>query len=299
MTDCYPILEVQPEWAPQTENMGSKQKFWYLLPGDTESYWLFKYPRRADSGEHWAEKIAAEVAGLLGVPHARVELAEHQGNRGSITENIVPEHHDLIHGNEVLESAILYQDSSDLNFHSSSHTLENIWLAFDSTFGSDAVRLEAKNRFAEYLVLDAVVGNTDRHSENWGILQRQNASRTIVSLAPSYDHGSSLGHELLDARRDRWLREGEGADVYTERGRGQIYWHRTDRYGPSPLELIRLAVPQYPEPFHKAIAKVDNLDCSTLEGIVSDVPEGWMEPSARTFAFELMRYSCGRLREAI
>lgn len=277
--------------------MGSKAKSWFFVPSENNSEWLFKRPRRADSGEHWAEKIVAEVAGLLGVPHARVELAEHRGNRGSITENIVPDHHDLIHGNEVLESAFHDEHSSDLNFHSSSHTLENIWLAFDSTFGSDAVRLEAKNRFAEYLVLDAVVDNTDRHSENWGILQRQNASRTIVSLAPSYDHGSSLGHELMEERRGSWFKR--GVDAYAGRGRGQIYWPGTDRYGPSPLELIRLAVSEYPEPFHKAIAKVENLDDSTLLGIVNAVPEGWMEPSARTFAFELMHYSCGRLREAI
>ena len=226
-----------------------------------------------------------------------MEFAEHQGNRGSITENIVPDHHDLIHGNEVLESAIPYQDSRDLNFHSSDHTLGNIWLALDAIFGLDAVRLDAKNKFAEYLVLDALVGNTDRHSENWGILQKQDVSRSIESLAPSYDHGSSLGHELMVARRERWL--GHGVDVYTERGQGQIYWHRTDRYGPSPLELIRLAVSQYPEPFRNAIAKVENLDDSTLQGIVNAVPEGWMEPSARTFAFELMRYSCRRLKEAI
>lgn len=293
----YRILQISSEDETQPEGMGSKAKSWFLVPEENDSDWLFKRPQREGSGEHWAEKIAAEVAGLLGIPHARVELAEHQGSRGSITESIVPYHWDLIHGNEILESSNLFQDNEHLNFHLSDHTLENIWLALDRTFQSDVALSEAKVRFAEYLVLDAVVGNTDRHSENWGILQRQDVPRIIESLAPSYDHGSSLGHELLEERRKRWLQQ--GVDVYVERGHGQIYWHKTDRHGPSPLELIRLAVCKYSAPFRTAIAKLDNLDDSALQGIVDSVPEDWMEPSTRTFALELMRYSCGQLKEAI
>ncbi len=293
----YRVLKIDSKDEIQPEEMGSKAKSWFHLSKESDSDWLFKRPQREGSGEHWAEKIAAEVAGLLGVPHARVELAECQGNRGSITENIVPYHWDLIHGNEVLESASLFQDYSGLNFHSSGHTLENIWLALDRIFESEPARAEAKVQFAEYLVLDALVGNTDRHSENWGILQRQDAFPTTEFLAPSYDHGSSLGHELLEGRRKQWL--DQGVDVYVERGHGQIYWRNTDRHGPSPLELIRLAVSQYPEPFRTALAKLDNLEDSALQEIVNAVPEDWIESSARTFALELMCHSCGQLKEAI
>lgn len=293
----YRVLKIDPKDEFKTEEIGSKAKSWFHIPEENVSEWLFKRPQRESSGEHWAEKIAAEVAGLLDVPHARVELAEYQGNRGSITENIVPYNCNLIHGNEVLEGASLFQDYAGLNFHSSDHTLENIWLALDRTFESDPARTEAKARFAEYLVLDAVVGNTDRHSENWGILQRQDASRIIESLAPSYDHGSSLGHELMEKRRKRWL--DQGVDVYVKQGHWQIYWRNTDRRGPGPLELIRLAVSQYPEPFRTALGKLDNLEESALRGIVNAVPEDWIEPSARTFALELMSYNCGQLIEAI
>ena len=234
----------------------------------------------------------------MGVSHARVELAEHEGNRGSITENIVPENYDLIHGNEVLESADFPHAVDDLNFHRSDHTLENIWLALDRTFESETARTEVKNQFVEYLVLDAVVGNTDRHSENWGILQNQGASRRVESLAPSYDHGSSLGHEFRGEDRKRVLAE-HGVGRYAERGRGQIYWQRTDRRGPSPLKLIRLATPRYPEVFHTAKAKLDSLSDSHLRDIVNAVPEEWMAPSAKSFAIALMTYSCKQLRDAI
>jgi hypothetical protein len=277
--------------------MGSKPKFWYAREEEGESYWLFKHPRPG-RGEHWAEKIAAEVAGLLGIPRARVELAEHQGERGSITENIVPDYYDLVHGNEVMESTVGFYDAVNLNFHLLDHTIENIWLALDGTFQSNADRLEVKRRFAEYLVLDAMVGNTDRHSENWGVLQGKDVSQSVEYLAPSYDHGSSLGRELMDQRRERLLTDNRVGD-YAERGRGQIYWNSVGRRGPSPLELIRLAAPEYPDLFRPAIEKLDNLDESSLRRIVDSIPENWMTPTARAFAIELMRYSREQLREAI
>ena len=69
----YPIIEIQPEWVIAEEDMGSKPKFWYRASAD-EAEWLFKYPQR-DTGQHWAEKIAAELANATGIPHAPVELA--------------------------------------------------------------------------------------------------------------------------------------------------------------------------------------------------------------------------------
>lgn len=75
-------MEVKSEWERESEDMGSKRKFWYN--NQDSGKWLFKYPR-GDSGEHWAEKIAAEVAGILGIDHAIVELAVFEGSMGSTT----------------------------------------------------------------------------------------------------------------------------------------------------------------------------------------------------------------------
>ena len=77
MPDSYPIIQVEPEWVLEPEDMGTKEKFWYRNLTDGGREWLFKNPRE-NTGEHWAEKIAAEVANVLGIPHATVELAEFQ-----------------------------------------------------------------------------------------------------------------------------------------------------------------------------------------------------------------------------
>jgi hypothetical protein len=71
-----------------------------LVSNERQRKWLFKRCR-PHTGEDWAEKVAAEVAALLELPHALVELAEADGERGSICRDFAG-HSDLIHGNELL-----------------------------------------------------------------------------------------------------------------------------------------------------------------------------------------------------
>ena len=63
----YPIIPLRNEDVLAPEEMGSKRKGWVQVAGDSER-WLFKYARFSNgqvTGEHWAEKVAAEVADLL------------------------------------------------------------------------------------------------------------------------------------------------------------------------------------------------------------------------------------------
>ena len=102
----YPIVKVEPQWVLETEAMGSKDKFWFRRPGPGEGDWLFKYPQ-PNTGQHWAEKIAAEVAAKLGIFHAVVELAIFQNERGSATESFARVGRELFHGNQALRGKVL------------------------------------------------------------------------------------------------------------------------------------------------------------------------------------------------
>ena len=151
--------------------MGSKKKFWYRRGPEHETDWLFKYPQ-ANTGQHWAEKIAAEIAGLLAIPHAKVELAVFNDQPGTATESFAPGGRELQHGNQVLARKIRGYDP-DLKYGQSMHTLSNIWKALDRIYGNAGVASRAQRRIAEYVVLDALIGNTGRHHENWGLLRRR------------------------------------------------------------------------------------------------------------------------------
>ena len=299
MPDLYPIIEVERESVRESEEMmGSKDKFWYLHPTEEEEYWLFKYPR-FNTGEHWAEKIAAEVAALLEIPHARVELATLAEDKGSVTKSFVQEGQELVHGNQMLKRAVHGYDP-EKEFRQSSHTLANIWQVMDSVFGESEHAEKAKSRLAEYVVLDALIGNTDRHHENWGILrwERKGYHWVDLSVAPSFDHASSLGRELQDERRDRILAEDRIGD-YVAKGRGAIYWSETDRRGPSPLELVRRTTRSYPDLFRPALTKLEKLDGGSVDDLVNRVPSDWMSSSARKFAIALMHYNLEQLQELL
>lgn len=47
------------------------------------------------------------------------------------------------------------------------------------------------------LTFDALIGNVDRHAENWGLL-RDAEGASQWRLAPVFDNGTSLGYECLD-----------------------------------------------------------------------------------------------------
>ena len=314
MSEFYPIVTVEPEWVLEGEDMGSKEKFWYRETGVDKRNCLFKYPRK-HTGEHWAEKIAAEVAARLDILHARVELAQFGEERGSSTESFARRFCVLVHGNQLLGRVVSSYDP-EVQFRQSAHTFDNIWATLDRTFIKPEDVAPVKRQFAEYVVLDAVIGNTDRHHENWGQLiifkglrkprshsrardkrrRRRREYRWEKSLAPSFDHASSLGRELSDEKRDRFLTE-DRVERYAEKGHGGIYWSGDERRGPSPLELVRRATDAYPDLFRPALAKLNKLDEGSLRNIIDRVPSDWMSPSARKFALALMCYNLEQLRK--
>ncbi len=275
--------------------MGSKDKFWYRRP-DEDVAWLFKYPQ-PNTGQHWAEKIAAEVAELLQIPHAKVELATFQERRGSVTESFAHKGQSLYHGNQLLEGVVRGYDPAK-KFHQSSHTLSNIWQVMDRVYLRPETARWAKLRIAEYLVLDALIGNTDRHHENWGILWKRASKGWQNFVAPSFDHASSLGRELLDEHRSRLLEENRAGD-YAEKGHGAIYWSEDEKHGPNPRELVRQATLHSPDLFRPALIKLERLDKNSISDCVNCVPSDWMTPLAREFAATLICYNRERLQELL
>ena len=104
MSDEFPIIPVPPDAPARDEQMGSKRKFWYRR--DDGRWYQYKIAR-PNTGEDWSEKIAAELAGLLGLPHADYELASWTGRGGKCTQgtvvgSFVSQGESLIHGNELL-----------------------------------------------------------------------------------------------------------------------------------------------------------------------------------------------------
>ena len=67
-------------------------------------WWLFKSAKPASYRRHddWAEKVAAELARLLGLPAAHVELAADGHQKGIVSRNVTPNGWSLESGDAIL-----------------------------------------------------------------------------------------------------------------------------------------------------------------------------------------------------
>lgn len=287
----YPIIQVRPEDVVGDEGMGSKPKFWFKRDGEQ---WLFKEARDG-TGEDWAEKVVAEAARVAEVTAATVELAEFKGRRGCACLSFTPSNAEtLIHGNEILAGHVLGYDPKK-KFHQSDHTLANIVEALRRMFPDAARHDGVLANLGSYLVLDALVGNTDRHHENWGILARATtveggAIETTMEVAPSFDHASSLGRELLDDGRRQFLAQGRVPN-YVRRGHGAIFQNTTDRRGVNPLSLVEAGVKAHPGYFVPGLQRLKGIELARLQATVDDVPVVRMSEPAKNFAKAFMAYT--------
>lgn len=296
----FTVIIVAPQQFADIEQLGSKDKFWFWRDGEK---WLFKDAREiptpdgpVPTGEDWAEKIAAEIAGLLGIPAARVELAESQGRRGSASLNFTTPAQQLMHGNEVMAGFLDGYDP-EVRFKQTSHTVDNIIAAIRKMFPNANEHHVVLRQLASYMVLDALVGNTDRHHENWGLLWQVLVEIDDVSesarldkqydVAPSFDHASSLGRELLDAKRQEIMQQGR-IEAYVRRGRGGIYLPG-EKKGANPLALVESVADQYGVFFRPVLDTLRNVPLLELTGLLDNLPAGRATATARSFAKEMLR----------
>ncbi|MEX1361901.1 MAG: HipA domain-containing protein [Nannocystaceae bacterium] len=268
--------------------MGTKAKFWYRAPNGEE--WLFKFARDR-TGEHWSEKIASEIGAALGVPCARVELACCDGLLGSVSRSFIDsDQESLVHGNELLQEVDESYPSSQLR-GVSKYTVDAVLERLDGVQPPRAPEADltlATDWFVGYLLLDAMIGNGDRHHENWGVLHDAKGRRR---LAPSYDHASSLGRELSDETRRRRLSTRDDAFTvrrYVERARSPLYSDVSDARPLHPAAAFQLAGQRRPTAFRWWLARMERVRADELERIVARVPDSMISEPAREFALAVV-----------
>ena len=292
----YPIVNIPLDAREDTEQLGSKPKFWVLLG---EQRWLFK-EARPDTGEDWAEKVAAELAAAIGVRAATVNLADYGGRRGCLSLNFVDVQRGqaLVHGNEILALRVTGYDKGKV-FRQSDHTLENIDAAIRSLFSPERAE-GVLTELAGYMVLDALVGNTDRHHENWGLLLQvqTDPKAATLSVAPSFDHASSLGRELRDTRRDDLLARNR-VGWYVTKGRGGLFRGPEEHHGENPLRFVQLAARAYPAYFRPALMRVAQLPAADINHIVEALPDERASGPAKRFAQAMILSAQASLTEIL
>jgi len=307
----YDIIEVPPNAPDTLEHVGSKRKFWYTRPlGNGGEEWLFKAARQK-TGEDWAEKVAAELCALIDLPHATYELAtwpeEKNGEwtewDGVVTRRIEGNGERLMLGNEVLAGHVnRYPEAEDNEYNVNPRytldlTLEvlgddnlNIRLIADWPL-PDEVATTPK-AFLGFLLIDAWIGNTDRHDNNWGILERSTPDGPVRHLAPTFDHASSLGRELTDDERHERLTTNDRnrtVEAYIERCHSAFVREEGTEETIHPTRAFYQAAQQYPAAARAWLDRLEDVQRSTVEAVFSRIPEAKISDVSIDFALRQLQ----------
>jgi hypothetical protein len=221
----FPIYDVSTWHAGLPETLGSKEKTW-LVPDpqpDIPTRWYLFKVGRPHTGENWAEKVCCEILKVLEIPCAEYDFAVRNGIHGVISESFLPHGASLVLANVLLSKFDAAYDGS-LRFRQARYTLlsatdlvRTLGLQPPSGVAQVYAGMMGYEIFLGYLLFDALIGNTDRHHENWGEVlihgDRTIAGEAAFCLAPTFDHASSLGRDMTDLRRQERLNTRDNAPV--------------------------------------------------------------------------------------
>jgi hypothetical protein len=216
----------------RVETRGASEKAWLSEPDGSstrpDTHWLFKPATVQSNGNRqvgdWAEAIAGTIAKYLDVPAAEARLAVRDGVEGVITRNVRPAEYDMDTGRLAMLDRINVHLRDSLRDRSASigHSLENIRLTLDGYVAPPQAKswdaCVAYDVFVGYLVLDALIGNGDRHEQNWSVLRARSSNGPADALAPAYDMEASLGFQLTDAARGSRLRDPTALASFAAKG---------------------------------------------------------------------------------
>jgi hypothetical protein len=304
------------DWALwDVEQSGLSQATWLHEP-PTGERWLQKYTQipsnGIEQGEDWSEVVSTQVALLLGVPCAPTKLCFRAGRRGSLSRSIVPKGYDLWEGAVVLENAPGFfrqieggpraEDPQRPGMRRPGHSLANIRAALGGVVPPSRFtgpqEITAFDVFAGYMVLDALIANPDRHEQNWAKLTPRLRAQP-ETLSPSYDHASSLGHNLQDPARERCIDEPGRMEQWAANGRAVRFEHHPPA-APTIVDHAANAVAMCTDKGADWLRQqLHTLDLTPILEALNggDVPG--MSGAAARFAHDLLNLNLRRLRDAI
>lgn len=221
-------------------------------------YAFFKYEKESFS-ESCSEKISYEIAKELGYDCAKVELAIDNNKKIGILN------YPFIELNSAFESHM------DIDAYLNPENLprEKYYKISNIKNTLDELNKEYFKSFIRIMIFDALIGEQDRHEENWGIITKNNHSE----IAPLYDNGCSL---LKDFKNEKfaykYYNKIKNFDNYILKSKTAIYKENNNqRY--NHFELIEYLNNLYHDDTQKELKNIPKLTDEKIEEIVNKIPD--------------------------
>ena len=245
-------LEGIDYYSPQEESTlllrGKRKKRLVLLPSGKSA--ILKIRDRANKSEDCSEKIASELAKILKYNCAQIELAKtSNGQKACLsilftdTKNSIS----LIEAGDILP----IQSKKDYKIRAILELLEENGA-------------EILNGFIKQMIFDALIGEQDRHWQNWGFILKDRTK----TFAPFYDNSDSLMSEYCNRDSDLCKFDKDKSspqfESYINRSRMAIYNKEGKRF--KSFEMINYLLTKYPKQLKKDAIALNSL--TKLRGII-------------------------------
>lgn len=160
---------------------GSEEKIGITI-GCTD--YILKFQKSSETGllnNTICEYIGCHVFQMLGMPAQETFLGTYSGRDVVALEDFVKENQKFVPFNEVGDSSLEHdRDTYQYSYSDIMRMLEE---------NTKLTRIpETINQFWRIYIIDALLGNFDRHGSNWGFIKENNR----YTLAPVFDNGSCL-----------------------------------------------------------------------------------------------------------
>lgn len=277
---------------------GTRDKVVVENPEDSNLYYFktsLKKIMKDYTYEFWSEIIAYEIGKQLGFNVLRYDVAYNNGLLGCLSKSMIdPSLSELQEGYKWLTGYSSSYDVEDRN----GYTFLLIKAMLNKKFpGTDFL-----NQLIETIIFDGIIGNEDRHQENWGIIvTKHTVSRTSgifkkktteveevkYGYAPIYDNGSSLGRELAEKKVQQMNKDGNQLEAYIRRGKSEIHW-KGEPGKQKHFELIqKIAASGHKNKVNEVISRINSLynensiyliidhidDCLPVEFSLQKIPQ--------------------------
>ncbi|PBP42879.1 hypothetical protein CCL11_15115 [Pseudomonas syringae] len=226
-----------------------------------------KYPE-----QFWAELIAYQIGLLLNirVPPAHAAFDSMTGECGSLSEWFYAP------GEKVFYAAGQFFFREIRGFDRDKGTQHNLLTA--QNLNRDFMGDEQIYEFWSMLLFDSVIGNTDRHQENWGYLidSLQNSKSVArrkgeqyslkLKFAPWFDNGTSLGYQIIERKFDQW--DATRLDNFIIKGRHHFRWAPDNLVQVGHLESMEFIGRHNPNVRSLLLKKIRQLDTTRFAEIM-------------------------------
>lgn len=154
----------------------------------------------------------------------------------------------------------------------------------------------AEETFVGYLLLDALIGNSDRHHENWAFVSLNGKTY----LAPTYDHASCLGGNETDETRERRLTtkdKGFSVQVFVTKCRSALYAKDSDQKPLKTFDAFLEARQRYPNAANIWLEHLNKVSNNDILGLFQRIPTERISKTAIEFAQKILEINQRRLRD--